>query len=140
MNVDRDIVDRQFQAESFNVLLQDLVAEIEALNYSITRISHIDNIHDRRAAGIDVNIAFKHYKIVEFCNLNNCSELISADLYAGVFMPVRFVVYQGLDEPGMHIVFLKPTSFAAIFKSDVLTQVALQIERDMTYVLAELDY
>ena len=140
MNITQDIVDRQFETDNFDVLLNDLVTEIQALNYSVTRISHIDNIYDRRAAGIDVSIGFKRYKIVEFCNLNNCSELISADLRAGVFMPVRFVVYQQIDESITHIAFLKPTAFAALFKSELLTQVALQIEEDMTRVLAELDF
>ncbi|MEE8365731.1 MAG: DUF302 domain-containing protein [Gammaproteobacteria bacterium] len=140
MNVNQDIVDRQYQTENFDGLLDDLVTEIEARNYLVTRISHIDNIYDRRKAGIDVVIGFKRYKIVEFCNLNNCSELISADLRAGVFMPVRFVVYQRVDETAVHIEFLKPTAFATLFNSESLTQVAIQIEEDMTRVLEELDY
>ena len=59
MNVKQDIVDRQFQTESFDLLLDDLVIEIEALNYSVTRISHIDNIYDRLEAGIDVRLKAK---------------------------------------------------------------------------------
>ncbi len=140
MNVNQDIVDRQFQTESFDLLLSDLVTEIEALNYSVTRISHIDNIYDRREAGIDVTIGFKRYKIVEFCNLNNCSALISADLRSGVFMPVRYVVYSRVDEPTVHIAFLKPTAFATIFHSESLMRVATQIEEDMNNVLEEMGY
>lgn len=140
MNLNQDIVDRQYQTENFDGLLEDLVTEIEALNYLVTRISHIDNIYDRREAGIDVTIGFKRYKIVEFCNLNNCSELISADLRAGVFMPVRFVVYQRVDETTVHIAFLKPTAFAALFNSKPLMQVATQIEEDMIDVLEEMAY
>ena len=140
MNVNQDIVDRQFQTENFDLLLADLVTEIEALNYSITRISHIDNIYNRREAGIDVTIGFKRYKIVEFCNLNNCSALISADLLAGVFMPVRYVVYQRIDETIVHIAYLKPTAFSAMFNSESLTQVATQIEEDMIDVLEEMGY
>lgn len=140
MNVNQDIVDRQFQTDDFDGLLDDLVAEIEALNYSVTRINHIDNIYARREAGIEVSIGFRRYKIVEFCNLNSCSELISADLKAGVFMPVRFVVFQRIEEPTSHVAFLKPTAFAAIFNSESLTQVAIQIEEDMIRVLEELDY
>lgn len=140
MNLNQDIVDRQYQTENFDGLLEDLVTEIEALNYLVTRISHIDNIYDRREAGIDVTIGFKRYKIVEFCNLNNCSELISADLRAGVFMPVRFIVYQRVDETTVHIAFLKPTAFAALFNSKPLMQVATQIEEDMIDVLEEMAY
>ena len=140
MKVDQDIVDRQYQPDSFDNLVDDLVTEIQASNYRVTRINHIDNIYDRREAGIDVSIEFKHYKIVEFCNLNSCSALISADLHAGVFMPVRFVVFQKLDESVSHIAFLKPTAFADIFNSETLRQVALQIEEDMIHVLEELDY
>lgn len=140
MNVNQDIVDRQYQTENFDGLLDDLVAEIKALNYRVTRISHIDNIYDRREAGIDTAIGFKRYKIVEFCNLNNCSALISADLRAGVFMPVRFVVYQKVDETVVHIDFLKPTAFAALFNSKPLMQVAIQIEEDMFNVLEEMGF
>lgn len=140
MNINQDIVDRKFQTENFDVLLDDLVTEIEASNYSVTRISHIDNIYDRREAGIDVTIGFKRYKIVEFCNLNSCSALISADLRAGVFMPVRFVVYLKIEEPMVHIAFLKPTAFAAMFHSESLMQVATQIEEDMNSVLEEMGY
>ncbi|MCH8106589.1 MAG: DUF302 domain-containing protein [Proteobacteria bacterium] len=140
MNVNQDIVGRQYQTENFEGLLDDLVTEIKAFNYRITRISHIDNIYDRREAGIDVTIGFKHYKIIEFCNLNSCSELISADLRAGVFMPVRFVVYQKLNETAVHIDFLKPTAFAALFNLEPLMQVATRIEEDMINVLEEMGF
>lgn len=140
MNVSQAIVDSKFQTASFDELLDDLVTEIETQNYSITRINHIDNIYDRREAGMDVTIGFRRYKIVEFCNLNSCSELISADLLAGVFMPVRFVVYQRIDESTTHIAYLKPTAFAAKFNSEPLMHVAIQIEEDMIRVLEELDY
>lgn len=138
MNVNQDIVDREFQRENFDGLFDDLVTEIEALNYRVTRINHIDNIYDRREAGIDVTIEFKRYKIIEFCNLNSCSELISADLRSGVFMPVRFAVYQKNEETNAHIAFLKPTAFARLFDSKPLMQVATQIERDMNRVLEEV--
>ena len=140
MNADQDIVDIQYQADSFDELLEDLVAEIEALNYRVTRINHIDNIYDRLEAGIDVTIDFKRYKIVEFCNLNSCSELISADLRAGVFMPVRFVVYQRNEESTTHIAFLRPTAFAELFDSKLLMQVATRLEEDMADVLEEMAY
>ena len=140
MDISKDISSRQFQPQNFDDLVEDLVQEIEALNYRVTRINHIDNIYDRREAGIDVTIGFKYYKIVEFCNLNSCSELISSDLQAGVFMPVRFVVYQKEEETTAHISFLKPTAFASLFESEALFQVADQIEKDMINVLEELAY
>ena len=101
MNISEDIVSREFQGEDFNVLLDDLVTEIGARNYRVTRIYDIDNIYDRLEQGIDVTIGFQYYKIVEFCNLNSCSELISNHLLAGVFMPVRFVVYQKKDDSSL---------------------------------------
>ena len=140
MDITQDIVSKHYPQQDFDLLLDDLVAEITARNYRVTRINHIDNIYDRQQAGIDVSIGFKRYKIVEFCNLNSCSELISADLDSGVFMPVRFVVYQKNDDPLVVISFLKPTAFAALFDSTALTAVAVNLERDMTDVLEELDY
>ena len=140
MDVNQDIIERQFQTDSFDLLLDDLVTEIKTHNYRVTRINNIDNIYDRLEAGIDVSIGFKRYKIVEFCNLNSCSELISADLRAGVFMPVRYAVFQKIENPTTHIAFLKPTAFARLFDSEPLMQVATQLEEDMVDVLEEMAY
>ncbi len=140
MNVNQDIIDRQYPSENFDELMDDLVREIEAHNNRITRINHIDNIYDRLEAGIDVTIGFRHYKIVEFCNLNSCSKLISADLRAGVFMPLCFIVYQKIEETTVHIAFLKPTAFARLFDSKPLMQVATQLEEEMVDVLEEMAY
>ena len=140
VNANQDIVDKTYPAENFPELLDDLITEIEARNYRVTRINNIDNIYQRQEAGIDVSIGFKHYKIVEFCNLNSCSELISADLRAGVFMPVRFIVFQGLNDSFSHISFLKPTAFANLFQSEDLNRVAGQLEQDMLSILDELAF
>lgn len=140
MDITRDIISAQYHAEDFDLLLDDLITEITAKNYRVTRINHIDNIYDRRAAGIDVTIGFKYYKIVEFCNLNSCSELISADLSSGVFMPVKFVIYQPGEEAIVTIAFLKPTAFAALYNSESLTRVAASLEQDMTDILNEMGY
>jgi uncharacterized protein (DUF302 family) len=140
MNVDEDIVSRKYQIVDFNDLIGDLVAEIQQHNFHISRINHIDNIYDRLEAGIDVSVNFKHYKIVEICNLNTCSELISTDLRAGVFMPVRFAVYQRQEENSAHVAFLKPTAFAHLFDSKPMMQVATQLEEEMIDVLDEMAY
>ncbi len=139
MKINRDIVSKPCRTENFDDLLADLIIEIQARNYRITRINHIDKIYERREAGIDVHIGFKRYKIVEFCNLNSCSALISADLKAGVFMPVRFAVYQENESAAARIAFLKPTAFAALFDSEALMQSATRLEQDMTDVLEEMD-
>lgn len=140
MKIDRDIVRKAYQAKNFDELLEDLVQEVELRNYRITRINNIDNIHDRRKLLGRIKTGFRHYKIVEFCNLNSCSELISSNLLAGVFMPVRFIVYQRPDESQIYIAFLKPTAFARLFDSESLTRVALELERDMNDVLEEIDF
>lgn len=140
MKIDQDIVRRGFPAEDFDILLQDLVTEIKTRNYRVTRIYDIDNAYDRAQEGIEVTIGFQRYKIVEFCNLNSCSELISADLLAGVFMPVRFVVYQTKQDNEIYIAFLKPTAFARLFDSKSLMQVASKLDEDMNDVLEEVVY
>ena len=138
MNISEDIVSREFRSEDFDVLLDDLVSEIKTRNYRVTRIYDIDNIYDRLKEGIDVTVGFKRYKIVEFCNLNSCSELISRDLLAGVFMPVRFIVYQRKNESGVYVAFLKPTAFARLFNSKPLMEVAAKLHEDMANVLEEV--
>ena len=139
MNVNQDIVKRSYPTDHFDQFLEDFLTEIQARNYRITRVNHIDNIFDREEAGIEITARFRHYKIIEFCNLNSCSELISADLLSGVFMPVRFVVYQAEGEENVaHVAFLDPNAFARLFHSPSLSQVAEELSRDMTDVLEEM--
>ena len=139
MNVNQDIVKRSYPTDHFDQFLEDFITEIQARNYRITRVNHIDNIFDREEAGIEITARFRHYKIIEFCNLNSCSELISGDLLSGVFMPVRFVVYQAEGEENLaHVAFLNPNAFARLFHSPSLSQVADELSRDMTDVLEEM--
>ena len=141
VNANQDIVKRSYATDDFDQFLGDLVTEIEARNYRITRINHIDNIFDRQEAGIEITARFQHYKIVEFCNLNSCSELISADLLSGVFMPVRYAVYQTEEEENVtHVAFLNPNAFARLFDSASLNQVADELSKDMNDVLEEMDF
>ena len=139
MNVNQDIVKRSYPTDHFDQFLEDFITEIQARNYRITRVNHIDNIFDREEAGIEITARFRHYKIIEFCNLNSCSELISGDLLSGVFMPVRFVVYQAEGEENVaHVAFLNPNAFARLFHSPSLSQMADELSRDMTDVLEEM--
>ncbi len=138
MNINDDIVTRSFEAEDFDELLSDLVSEIEVRNYRITRINHIDNVLDQKERGLSSKMRFKHYKIVEFCNLNSCAEMMSSDMLAGVFMPVRFIAYQGVKDRNVKVSFLRPTSFAALFDAKGVRDIAVDLENDMNDVLQEL--
>ena len=157
VNANQDIIKRSYATDDFDQFLGDLVTEIEARNYRITRINHIDNVFDRQEAGIEITARFRHYKILEFCNLNSCSELISAesvsflmsslcelisaDLLSGVFMPVRYAIYQTEEEENVtHVAFLNPNAFARLFDSASLNQVAAELSKDMTDVLEEMDF
>ena len=140
MNVDGDIVTRSFEVRDFDDLVDDLVAELEVRNYRVTRINHIDNVLDQEERGLSSRMTFKHYKIVEFCNLNSCAEMMSASPLAGVFMPVKFIVYQGVDDRKAHVSFLRPTSFAALFHSPGVMEIATELEKDMSDVLQETAY
>ena len=138
INVGEDIVTRTFEPDSFDSLLEDLTKEIEVHNYRITRIYDIDNIFDQTERAVSYNIPFERYKIVEFCNLGSCVELISKELLAGVFMPLRFIVYQEEGANLTSISFLKPSAFARQFNSPSLSEVATVLEGDMTDVLDEM--
>mgnify|MGYP000173855943 FL=1 len=141
VNANQDIIKRSYATDDFDQFLGDLVTEIEARNYRVARINHIDNIFDRQEAGIEITARFRHYKIVEFCNLNSCSELISADLLSGVFMPVRYAVYQTEEEENVtHVAFLNPNAFARLFDSASLNQVANELSKDMNDVLEEMAF
>ena len=138
INIGEDIVTRTFEPESFDSLLEDLTKEIEVHNYRVTRIYDIDNIFEQTEREITYTVPFEHYKIVEFCNLGSCVELISKELLAGVFMPLRFIVYREGGANLASISFLKPSAFARQFDSPPLGATAAELERDMTDVLDEM--
>ena len=138
MVVSEDIVTKHYSGMSFEDVLEYLVQEVKDRNYLITRINNIDNIHDRKNGDFTKQIKFKLYKIVEFCNLENCSQLISTDLTAGVFMPVKFTVYQTVNNEQILISFLKPTAFARIFNSKKMMRIAENLEQDMYEILDEI--
>ena len=83
----------------------------------VTRIYDIDNIFEQTEREIGYTIPFERYKIVEFCNLGSCAQLISQEMLAGVFMPLRFIVYQERGADAASIAFLKPSAFARQFGS-----------------------
>jgi uncharacterized protein (DUF302 family) len=138
--IDEDVITRSYDVDNFDGLLSDLITEIETRNYRVTRINHIDNVLTQKERGLSTTMRFKHYKIVEFCNLNSCAEMMSADLLAGVFMPVKFIAYQGNDDAKPQVSFLKPTSFAALYSAGGVMDIAAELEKDMNDVLEELDY
>ena len=138
MDVSEDIVTRHYSGMNFDEVLEYLIQEVKVRNYVITRINNIDNIHDRLNEDAAKKLKFKFYKIVEFCNLESCSQLISTDLTAGVFMPVKFAVYQADNKEKVIISFLKPTAFASIFNSDGMKRIAEILEKDMYEILDEI--
>ena len=140
IDVGEDIVTRTFESESFDELLEDLTKEIEVHNYRVTRIYDIDNIFEQTEREIGYPIPFERYKIVEFCNLGSCAQLISQEMLAGVFMPLRFIVYQETGANLASIAFLKPSAFARHFDSPPLAATAASLEADMTEVLDELAF
>ena len=140
MSLREDIVHRTFQSEDFDLLLDGLVAEIETRNYRVTKIYDIDNIYDRQEQGIEVTIGFKRYKIVDFCNLTTCNELISTNLLAGVFMPARYAVFQAKDNARIDIAFVKPVALMRPFGSEPLTKAAAKLTEDMISVIEGIVY
>ena len=103
MDIQQDVVEAVVDSVSPEDVLDDLLGELKVRNYRISRINSIDNIFKREESS-SFSFSFKFYKIVEFCNLNSCSELISADLLSGVFMPVRFLIFQKQEESSVHLV------------------------------------
>ena len=140
MNIDEDVISRPYDIDDFEDFLADLVAEIEVRNYRVTRINHIDNVLNQKERGLSTTMTFKHYKIVEFCNLNSCAQMMSADPLSGVFMPVKFIAYQGVNDAQAHLSFLRPTRFAALFGASGVMEIATRLEQDMNDVLAEIAF
>ncbi len=53
-------------------------------------------------------------------------------------MPARFLVFQEEGKEGAILAFLKPTAFAAIFKSSEMMKLAESMEKDMLEISEEL--
>ena len=94
----------------------------------------------QKERGLSAKMRFKHYKIIEFCNLNSCAEMMSSDMRSGVFMPVKFIAYQGVNDSKAHVSYLRATSFAALFSAKGVMDVAIDLEKDMDDVLEEITY
>lgn len=142
MDVDKDIVTYVFENADFAEILENITKEVQLKNYRVTKITNVDNIFEREKQGLlkKSDIAFKHYKIVGICNLMNCNSVISSDLRAGVFMPVRLVVYQPKDKKSVHLSYLKPTAFAKLFQSEAMMKAAEQLEMDLDHVAKSADF
>jgi uncharacterized protein (DUF302 family) len=100
----------------------------------------VTHVFQKADFGEIISIGFQHYKIIEMCNLINCNEVVSSDLRAGVFMPVRLVVYQPKNENTIYISYLKPTAFAALFQPRAMMKVAKQLEMDLDDVAKAADF
>jgi len=140
MNADNDIVTGKFESESFEDFMEDITKEIQLKNYRIVKIINVDNIKMRRNLVSDLEIGFKNYKVIEFCNLFICNEMISADLRAGVFMPQKFAVYERLDGKDVFVSYLKPTAVARLFGSKKMMKAAGKMENDMKEILEAVNF
>ncbi|VAX25132.1 hypothetical protein MNBD_NITROSPINAE02-1683 [hydrothermal vent metagenome] len=140
MDVNSDIVTLSFQDIGFDEFLADLVKAIQVTNYRVVKIVNVDNIHMRTNLDPNLNIGFKNYKIVEICNLMNCNEIISSDLRAGVFMPVRFSVYQPNKSNEILVSYLRPLAVAKLFGSARMLKAAKGIENDMAEIIATASF
>ncbi len=139
MNPDSDIVTVEFDGIDIDELVGDIVKEIEMANYKLLKISHIDNIKERIGMKKGLKMEFRYYKIIEFCNLFTCGEMVMADFRAGVFVPQRYAVYQPLDENTIYVSYLKPTAIAKFFGSSRMMKVSEEIEEVMDGILASLE-
>ena len=140
MNANRDIVTVSFPDVTFDELLDNLVKGAQLQNYRITKIVNVDNIQMRENMQKDLKIGFIHYKIVGVCNLFYCNDVVSADLRAGVFMPVRFAVYQKSNKEPVRVSYLKPTAFASLFESKEMKEAAVKIGKDMEAIIEEAGF
>ena len=82
MNLGKEILQYRSYFIDPEELLDDLLGELKFRNYSVTRVNNIDNVfqRDNTPAG---SLNFKYYKIIEFCNLESCSHIISEALLTG---------------------------------------------------------
>jgi hypothetical protein len=55
-----------------------------------------------------------------------------------VFMPVKFIAYQGVEDERAYVSFLRPTRFAVLFSAAGVMDVAIDLEKDMDDVLEEI--
>jgi uncharacterized protein (DUF302 family) len=140
IDVVSDIVVTPFKGIKYEELIENLGKQAQLKNYRVTKIVNVDHIKEEKDLLKDISIGYENYKIVEICNLVNCNEIISSDLNAGVFMPVRFAVYQPSGENTIFVSYLKPTSFSALFGSARMNKVASRMANDMNEIVLGADF
>jgi len=140
LDIGKDIVTKKVDDLIFSEVLENVKKAVELKNYRITKVVNVDNIFKRIKGPEKARVAYKFYKIVEICNLFTCNDIISADMRAGVFMPVRIIIYEPKNEEAVYISFLKPTAFVDLFNSPEMKPVALKIEKDLHDVLSSADF
>ena len=136
MNLGEDILEFISDEMDPEDLLDDLLGELKLRNYSVTRVNNIDYIFQRESTPPG-SLNFSYYKIVEFCNLEGCSRIISADMLSGVFMPARFLVFRKKGSSECVLAYLKPTAFAKLFDSSELMALARTLEEEMQQISEE---
>lgn len=140
MDISSDIVTVSFADIKYDELIDNLVKAAQLKNYRVTKIVNVDHIKDQKDYVEDFTIPFEHYKIVEICNLVYCNKVIASDFLAGVFMPVRFVVYRPNADKQIYVSYLKPTAFARLFKSKQMDEIAQVMEKDMIAITDSADF
>ena len=93
---------------------------------------------------IDVRAALKEklgveggsYLIIGACNPTLAHEALKAEPDLGVFLPCNVVVYEATD--GTHVSAVDPQSMLGAIENPVLEQIAAEVKRRFTRVIAAL--
>jgi len=71
---------------------------------------------------------FRHYRIIEFCNVMLAMRTLSEDLRMGVFMPCRMVVFAREENGPVTLVTVNPHFMVAVMENPALKPMAAEVE------------
>lgn len=85
-------------------------------------------------------LPFRHYKVVEFCNVSLAIRSLAADPRMGVFLPCRMVVYQLTEGGPITLLAVNPRFMPAVLHNEKLQPIAARVEELIREIFDAMDF
>ena len=114
--------------KSFDDAVQSVEEEVAKAGM---RVLHV---HDVQKTLVEKGFERAPFKIIEFCNAAYASEVLSADIRIGIFLPCRITVYVEKEET--HISGMRPLMLSQFFPKAGIESTLEKIDQKVQEILS----